>query len=243
MKNPYTVFLNRIRPLQNKFAQSYIAWKYDYKDLEPIFKWNAIGVKRFDLIDTIIKNNKYDSYLEIGCQGDVNFKKIQIKNKVGVDPATGGTLRITSDSFFEKNTQYFDLIFIDGLHTYEQARRDIYNSYKWLNKGGIIVVHDMLPSTWQREHVPRISNAWNGTVWKVAYEFNKLLGKKFGIIIADEGLGVIFKDEIMAVNETSEKEFEDTKKKTYKDFLKDYKNFNIAPVNEMEKIVQQRLFS
>ena len=33
----------------------------------------------------------------------------------------------------QKNTDFFDVIFVDGLHTYEQCRTDIINSFKYLN--------------------------------------------------------------------------------------------------------------
>ena len=34
------------------------------------------------------------------------------------------------------------MIFIDGLHHYEQAHRDLRNSLNNLKKGGIILIHD-----------------------------------------------------------------------------------------------------
>ena len=52
---------------------------------------------------------------------------------------------MTSDEFFENNEIYFDCIFIDALHIYEQVRKDILNSVKFLNTHGIIIIHDCLP--------------------------------------------------------------------------------------------------
>jgi hypothetical protein len=242
MMKIFTTINNRIKPFYYSVAQKFIAWKYDYHDMTPLFDWKNIGVKRYDLINTIIRNNNYSSYLEIGCQGDINFQKIPIKDKVGVDPAVGGTIRMTSDAFFASNNRFFDLIFIDGLHTYEQTRRDIHNSYKWLNKGGTIVLHDMLPATWKQEHVPRINNAWNGDVWKVAYECKQLFGNRFGIIIADHGLGMIFKqsDEALGPDQTNQADL--YAKKNYKDFLKDYNDFNLASSKDMEAVIRKRSF-
>ncbi len=44
----------------------------------------------------------YNSYLEIGCDTDTNFNLTRswFHHAVGVDPANGGTLRMTSDDFF-----------------------------------------------------------------------------------------------------------------------------------------------
>ena len=71
------------------------------KDLAKKFNydWNKTQT-RFDIINKLINSKKFKSYLEIGFQSDVNFSKIKIENKVGVDPQSGGTLRMTSDEFF-----------------------------------------------------------------------------------------------------------------------------------------------
>ena len=48
----------------------------------------------------------------------------------------------TSDIFFSENNIHFDLIYIDGDHSSEQLCKDIYNSWKFLKKNGILVVDD-----------------------------------------------------------------------------------------------------
>ena len=57
---------------------------------------------RFEIIQKIIDIKKYKNYLEVGCDKDSNFSKIKIQNKIGVDPSSGGTHRMTSDAFFQK---------------------------------------------------------------------------------------------------------------------------------------------
>ena len=68
---------------------------------------------RYDIIKKIIEKKKYSSYLEIGCFEDETFNKINIDKKVGVDPNSGGNVRLTSDNFFKINKDTFDIIFID----------------------------------------------------------------------------------------------------------------------------------
>ena len=48
----------------------------------------------------------------------------------------------TSDSFFDDNQIFFDVIFIDGLHTYYQVKKDLNNALKFLKEGGIIICDD-----------------------------------------------------------------------------------------------------
>ena len=98
------------------------------------------NIYRWDLIQHIIKKYNFQNYLEIGCDKDQSFSKISVDKKVGVDPVSGGNVRKTSDDFFQDNKQNFDIIFIDGLHHYEQVKKDINNSLKFLNKNGFKII-------------------------------------------------------------------------------------------------------
>jgi predicted O-methyltransferase YrrM len=112
--------------------------------------------------------------------------------KTGVDPQNGGTIRKTSDEFFQENQSYFDVVFIDGLHTYEQVRNDVINSIKFLKPGGWIALHDLLPRSWIEHHVPILTTGlWTGDVWKVAFELAQTDGIDFKIIKIDHGVGVL----------------------------------------------------
>ena len=79
-------------------------------------------MKRTDIINKLIQTNNYENYLEVGLDDGINFNNIKIKNKVSVDPAEGiyskslPTHKMTSDEFFNKNKNKFDIVFIDGLH-------------------------------------------------------------------------------------------------------------------------------
>jgi len=126
------------------------------------------------LINYLIQKYNYKTYLEIGCQADVCFSQIKIDHKVGVDPATGGTVKATSDDYFQTLDEKvkFDIIFIDGLHFSEQVDRDIKNSLKHLTLGGTIVIHDCNPPTEDIGAYPYAgSYNWTGDVWKAIVEW------------------------------------------------------------------------
>ena len=108
------------------------------------FQWSK-KPRRYEIINKIIKKKKYNTYLEIWCFKNDTFNSIIIKDKIGVDPVYGGTIRKTSDEFFKDNKNYFDICFIDGLHKYNQVRKDIFNCLNFLNNDGVILVHDCLP--------------------------------------------------------------------------------------------------
>src|SRR5260221_8752534 len=115
------------------------------------------------------------------------------KCNVGVDPVSGGTHRQTSDEYFAGNPDArFDVVFIDGLHIYDQVRRDLVNALGVVRKGGWIALHDMLPRDWIEEHVPQISTSrWTGDGWKVAFELMASADVDFRLLAIDHGVGVV----------------------------------------------------
>jgi len=135
-------------------------------------------VTRTDIINALIKRYNYKSYLEIGVENPFNnFNHINTEHKVGIDPEprAQATLTMTSDDFFETNSAIdppskakwtFDIIFIDGLHLYEQVLKDVENSLKILNRGGTIVVDDCNPPEKKCQTIPREQLMWTGDVWK-----------------------------------------------------------------------------
>lgn len=52
-----------------------------------------------------------------------------------------------SDNFFLKNKNTFDLIYIDGCHEEKFIVNDIINSFKFINKNGIIWIDDYMGNT------------------------------------------------------------------------------------------------
>lgn len=51
---------------------------------------------------------------------------------------------MTSDDFFKINTNTFNFIYLDGCHEPDYVARDVENSFKFLEKGGILWIDDYL---------------------------------------------------------------------------------------------------
>lgn len=149
---------------------------------------------RTEIINTLINKYNYKNYLEIGVfNQEHNFNHIKCENKIGVDPNGCSTYALTSDDFFSRNTDKFDIVFIDGLHTESQVDKDISNSLKFLNSNGTIVLHDCLPySEWhQRDEYGGTGN-WAGTVWKsVAKLRTTRKDLSIEVVDTDYGCGII----------------------------------------------------
>ena len=209
--NPIKLFFNRIYYFL--FVERYNK-KLDIKFPKNIYRW--------DLIQHIIDKYSFKNYLEIGCDKNQTFSKINIKNKVGVDPVSGGTIRDTSDNFFKINKDKFDIIFIDGLHHCEQVSKDIKNSLKILNQNGFILIHDCLPRSIAHQAIPRYRGSWNGDVWKSIVEMRTLDNIETYTCQIDFGVGVIrnFKNsDVLKIN------LNDFSKLKFKDYYHNYKEY------------------
>lgn len=173
-----------------KLAKEFLAGNYTEKTIN--LEWTGKPL-RSDLINALIEKNGYKKYLEIGCRDDACFRVIKAGYKVGVDPASGGTLRMTSDEYFATHNETFDIIFIDGLHLYEQVRKDIINSAAVLNEGGTIIMHDCLPTECLAQFEFPIIDAWNGDVWKAFVEARTWPDLDAATCLIDHGVGVLKK--------------------------------------------------
>lgn len=133
-------------------------------------------------------------YLEIGVSRGETFLGVQVPERVGVDPrfvfdpaaianATTRLHAMTSDRFFAEaaGTEPYDIVFIDGLHVFEQVVRDLTNTLAWTTWRSAILIDDTLPSDVYSSHPNRgeavrlrhaaggSGGAWHGDVFKIAF--------------------------------------------------------------------------
>ena len=185
-------------------------------------RWR-LPVYRMQLIQHAIDTLSAETYLEIGVYQGQTFCDVQVARKIGVDPIRPhlnveaalkrpGThyFATTSDEFFERHAAEqlpsgVDVVFIDGLHTYDQTYRDVRNALKILRPGGVILVHDCLPASAAEavvapsyEEVRRINGpawngAWTGDGWKaiVAVRSGHLPAQAC-VLNCDHGIGIIW---------------------------------------------------
>ena len=122
-------------------------------------------------INRIIRKTAAARYLEIGvCRGETFFA-VDAPFKVAVDPAfqfdtadhesgRAHFFSMPSDDFFtsfaesdaadrlreEAGAPLFDVVFIDGLHTFEQAYRDFINSLRYTHDKAVCSLEEPLPN-------------------------------------------------------------------------------------------------
>ena len=223
--------MEKLNPFKNKLNKFY--YEFFVENFKKKINYNfPTDYFRWDLIDYLIKKYDYKDYLEIGCDKDQLFSKISLKKKIGVDPYSGGNIRKTSDDFFISNNMTFDLVFIDGLHTYAQVKKDILNSIKFLSHNGMVLVHDCLPDTMSKQAVPRYKMQWNGDVWKAIVDLRQDPNLDIFTCEIDQGISVIKKKKNSSVLKLST----EINKLKFKDFYYNYKEFmRVINLNEFKK--------
>ena len=129
-------------------------------------------MRRWDIINQIIEFENYETYFEVGLGGGYNFNQIIAESKDGLEPNAGEPKighTMTSDAYFSNiaipSKIKYDIIFIDGLHTYDQSRKDVANSLTCLKENGTIVMHDCLPPS-EDFTIQGRAGGYTGDVWK-----------------------------------------------------------------------------
>lgn len=138
------------------------------------------------------------SYLEIGVDEGRTFENIVCPERCGVDPSPkfdtsrlpeGATFFLaTSDEFFGGlgSERAFDVVFIDGLHTFDQAYRDLLNALARA-RPRVVMIDDTVPqdqvaaipdqaaSLKRRLELGLSGWYWQGDVWKVVVCISRII--------------------------------------------------------------------
>ena len=151
-------------------------------------KYNTALKERYNVINALTKPSH--RYLEIGIEYGHTLTNTHFLQKVGVDPdpkcnntECSKIFKGTSDEYFAvANIQMesFDVIFIDGMHHWENVLNDFNNSIRHLTKGGLIFIDDCIPINYNEQlkipikyhydnNILKYDIEWCGDVWKFVY--------------------------------------------------------------------------
>jgi len=175
-------------------------------------------MKRADLLNAIAARIGAKSYLEIGVLKGVTFFDVAIPRKVAVDPqfkfdraklSTPGCTfhQLPSDEYFHNHarSESFDLIYLDGLHTFEQTLRDLNNALRCSHRQSVIVLDDTIPNDYfaslpsqqrcldLRTQAQLPSRAWMGDVYKTVFYIHDFLNfLSYATITENHGQTVVW---------------------------------------------------
>jgi Methyltransferase domain len=154
-------------------------------------------ISRPDVLNGILRLFPISNYLEVGVNRGETFLQVNATRKVAVDPKFLFSIQeasvahteshfheVTSDEYFSDiaaPTDKFQLIYLDGLHTFEQTLRDFVNATHYLSSDGVIVIDDVIPSSYQaalpeqadafrvKAFTGDPDNSWMGDTYKLVF--------------------------------------------------------------------------
>ena len=153
---------------------------------------------RANRLNGLASINNAKQYLEIGVNRGITLNLVSVENKVGVDPcfrfdlesnSSGAELfKCTSDEYFDSSRSdghIFDLIYLDGLHEFNQTFRDFCNSLMFSHDNTIWLIDDTNPNSYEaslssqklakdlRKSTGMTDNSWMGDVYKTIFAINR----------------------------------------------------------------------
>jgi hypothetical protein len=157
--------------------------------------------------------------LEIGVDQGGTFGRLSAAYKVAVDPNFKFVPppnthaveyhSVISDEYFASHCpagKFFDVVYVDGLHTFEQTLRDLLNAVPRLTRNGVVIIDDILPASYHsampslaeafqvRDHLAggdpdrKADNTWMGDVYKLAF-FVQTFMQQFSYATVQENHG------------------------------------------------------
>lgn len=186
------------------------------------------AMERLNIIHTVVEMTRAKTYLEIGVASGAVFFRVKARSKVAVDPrfefSTMKQIRyliknpwnvrnqyyeMTSDEYFQNEganveRRGLDVAFVDGLHTFEQSLRDVSHCLRYLNQGGVIILHDCNPPSEaaafpaasfdhaRKANVSGWTGDWCGDTWKtIVYLRSVNANLRIFVLDCDTGVGII----------------------------------------------------
>ena len=147
-RNLHIEYLKKKNITTDFFSINAYYWKKILRTLPENFKYLEIGSLEGNSALFIINNFKVKKVVCVDIWEDENFKEEQHKNfnnyKKNINEFSNivETFKGTSDAFFLKQKDKYDVIYIDGSHETDQVYKDIKNSWNILNVNGILICDD-----------------------------------------------------------------------------------------------------
>jgi hypothetical protein len=218
-------------------------------------------LSRFEVVQSFLDLFECPAFLEIAVFQSDTFDRVAAPIKVLVDQnsvceATNRienlqktrVFRLTSDQYFYENTHEqnkFDVIYIDGLHTFEQSLRDLLNSIACLNPNGVIIIDDIIPNSYVaslpdlalvsrlRTQMGMQDVSWMGDVFKLVFLIQSSF-QQYSYATVQENRGqLVLWPERRRASELVDRKIEHISRLEYSAVIEHEKLFNIRPCAEI----------
>ena len=221
---------------------------------------------RHEFIQRFVDMTPNARYLEVGVSTGETFTRIKAGRKTGVDPVyafdhkadaeaddTAHYEVLTSDAFFQKTIERgvkkFDVVFLDGLHTFEQILKDLLAAVQVVEESGIIVIDDVIPSDYTasvgdvptmfalRRAAGSADASWMGDVYKIVWFVETYMPFfNYATIKENHGQMVLWRGANRAIR--NDVKVKDVAEKEFKDVVLESDVFNMTPFNDILSMIK-----
>lgn len=218
-------------------------------------------LSRFEVVQSFLDLFERPAFLEIAAFQSDTFDRVAAHIKVLIDESSvyEATNRIENSRkisvFPFPSAHYFyaisdeqnkfDVIYIDGLHTFEQSLRDLLNSIARLNPNGVIIIDDIIPNSyvaslpdlalvnrlWTQMGMQDVS--WMGDVFKLVFLIQSSFQQySYATVQETRGQLVLWPGRRPA-SELVDRKIRRISRLEYSDVIEHEKIFNIRPFAEI----------
>lgn len=223
-------------------------------------------MRRDEVIQSYLNLFHEPNYLEIGVLQGETFHRIQAANKIAVDPKfeiepdrrepMSDYIELTSDQYFDciaRNARLFDVIYLDGLHTFEQTLRDLMNAINFLRRDGVIVIDDIMPTSYHsslpdpeeavaiRTAIQSTDYNWMGDVYRLVHFIQSFLPRFDYATVADNHGQIVMWRGTRDAGLFVERRVEDIARLEFRQILLQRQAFNILPNAEIVRRVRHSM--
>lgn len=225
-------------------------------------------MQRAEVVQAVLDLYKAPSYLEVGVFDGSTFHAVKAARKVAVDIKFSLDLAAAraavagqdvhyhehpSDDYFAKvvGSELFDVVFIDGLHTFDQTLRDMLNAIAHLREGGVIVIDDVIPPTYAASLPSLEENVafravrniqqidWMGDVYRLVFFLRDYLPTfSFATVAENHGMAVLWRQ--TRPLDPAPRRVEEISRLTFAECLLNRDAFNVRPCADIIALLRNR---
>lgn len=220
---------------------------------------------RSDLINEVLSLFVDPNYLEVGVWRGDTFLAVSARSKVGVDPSfqfdtqpvhASLLFEMASNEYFATKAtiaEKFDVVFLDGLHTYEQTLTDLLHAVDRIKEHGVLIIDDVLPDSYPasmrseadclrfRQALNDPGTHWMGDVFKLVFFIDTfMLGWSYCTVAETHGQVVMWREPRLSGSVVSETA-EEVANKTYSDTVMHRDRYAIKPLSDILISLKERI--
>ena len=224
-------------------------------------------MNRAQVIQRLLPSSPDSKYLEVGVQHGYTFHEVKAGLKVAVDPHFAFDVaamqrdqdrsgcryhQVTSNDYFNNiwnDGELFDVIFLDGLHTFDQTLKDFLNAIRCVKADGVIVVDDVMPVSYASSisDVDRFQEfrkkrgiedgSWMGDVFKIPFFVKNYLSLYSYATVEENCAQMVIWQARSDIQNDSSMNVEAICRLEYLDFALRPDILNLMPIAEIERLL------